>query len=183
MPNNNLCKLSGQQIIIIVAGAIIYGLLSWLDSTVQLPAILIVTLKLAVVVPIFCGLIGGSVVGFLVGFLGSILADVLNPELSFLLYWYVGSGLLGLIPGIGASFLRLSRSWQCYLLAELMALAGVYVSLDYLVSRQVIYEALPPASAWEGIFSPAFLNNSVSALILTPILLGIYHLLVGKKSP
>ncbi|MFQ5578362.1 MAG: ECF transporter S component [Anaerolineae bacterium] len=178
MPDNNLrClwQVNRKQVIIMLAGAVVYGLLAWLTNIAQLPNLLVVSLRPAVAIPIVCGLVWGPLVGLGVGGLGTLLADFLTPGASVTLYWAVGGSLLGLAPGLAMPAMQQYRTWRRYLLAEAAALAGVYLSLDYTVVRQVTYESLAPAVAWDGIFGPAFVSNSVNALILTPLLLWLYY--------
>jgi membrane-bound metal-dependent hydrolase YbcI (DUF457 family) len=56
--------------------------------------------------------------------------------------------------------------------AEVWALVAIYVSLDYVTIRQATYEG-PIQDPWNAIFMPAFISNSVNALILAPILIWV----------
>ena len=163
-------QLNRHNLTVIVLGALAYASLWALTQLLSLPNLLVVSLRPAVAIPLVCGLLWGPVVGFGVGFLGMVLGDFVVSD-NFPIYWDVGAGLLGAVAGCGALLLKSYTSWRSYLAAAAWSLLAVYVSLDYTVTRQVIYESLPAAAAWEGIFQPALISNSVNALILVPILL------------
>jgi len=171
---SGLWAMDRRRLIFIVIGGLIYGLLWALSHLVTLPNLLFISIRPAVAIPIFCGLMGGPVVGFGVGALGLFLGDFIVPGPAFAAYWDVSAGLLGLIAGLAGLTIKAYRSWWSYLAAELWALAAIYVSLDYITTRQVTYEALSQ-DPWASIFIPAFWSNSVNALILVPILIWGYH--------
>ncbi|MEM7034565.1 MAG: ECF transporter S component [Chloroflexota bacterium] len=162
-----------QRLIVIVVGSIVYAILWSLEYLLNLPNLLNVSILPAVAIPIFCGLIWGPTVGFIVGALGVFLGDYFVTDIDFALYWDFGAGLLGLIAGLSTTTARFFQSWRDYLVAELWVLLSIYVSLDYTVSRQVLYEGA--SSGWDALFVDAFRNLSINALILVPVLIWIYY--------
>ena len=176
---HGLWRLDRQRSFIALIGALIYGLLWSLGHLLTLPNLLFISIRPAVAVPIFCGLMWGPVVGFIVGALGLFLGDFITP-LDFPLYWEVSAGLLGLTAGLAGFFGLDYRSWRSYLTAEIWALIAVYVSLDYITVRQVAYEALSQ-DPWGAIFMPVFITNSANALVLIPILIWVYRRWVNRQ--
>lgn len=169
-----LWNMDRRRIIAMVVGSLVYAILWALGYWVNLPNLLNVSIAPAVAIPIFCGLIWGPTVGFVVGVLGLFLGDFLVPDLSFAAYWDFGAGLLGFVAGLSTLALKFFQSWRDYVVAELWALLAIFISADYTVSHQVLYEGVS-GNAWEALFVPLFRSNSVNALILVPILIWIYH--------
>lgn len=168
-----LWQIDKQRLLVILIGGVIYGGLVWLEYFMPFPSVSSFSLKPSVAIPVFCGLIWGPVAGFGVGALGLLLADLLTPGQAFPLAWFLGHGMLGLLPGLVMPVLRDRRDWVAYLLIELAALASVYISLDFLTALQK--GVVAGAVAGPTIFSPAFISYGVSALIIVPILYWGYH--------
>lgn len=88
-----------RQIGLALLGGILYGILAWIFNIIPVPAISLIVLRPAVVVPLVFGLVGGLIVGFLVGALGNILGDAISGWGTFPI-WVVGNGLMGMLPGL-----------------------------------------------------------------------------------
>lgn len=169
---SRLWSIGKSQWLVMIAGALIYGALWALERQLTLPNLLFISIRPSVAAPLVCGLLWGPVVGFVVGALGLLLGDFVVPGPEFPIYWDVGAGLLGLVAGLSALVIRDFRSWREYVAAEVWALVAIYVSLDYVTIRQATYEG-PIQDPWNAIFMPAFISNSVNALILAPILIWV----------
>lgn len=92
-----------REVVYAAMGAALYGVLSWLTNYFQLPSISLVSLRPAIVIPIFFGVAFGPVVGFFTGFVGNVLGDALTGWGVYPL-WDVGNGLIGLIAGLVLGF-------------------------------------------------------------------------------
>lgn len=172
MKNTNavpLWQIDKQRLMVIFIGGLIYGGLVWLEYFMPLPGVFSFALKPSVAIPVFCGLVWGPVAGFGAGALGLFLADLLTPGQSFPLAWFLGHGMLGLLPGLVMPVIKDRRNWVAYAVIELVVLASVYISLDFLTALQ------RDATVGPTIFSPAFISYGISALIIVPILYWGYH--------
>src|SRR5207249_3400929 len=101
-----------------------------------------VSLRPAIVIPIFFGVVFGPAVGFFSGFVGNILGDAITGWGVFPI-WDIGNGLIGLVAGLSVAFANRKRG------------------LDALV---ILVGAL-------GVFVPAGGSDLINGLILLPILL------------
>jgi uncharacterized membrane protein len=121
-----------REVVYAAIGAALYGVLSWATNVLALPSISLVSLRPAVVIPIFFGIAFGPVVGFFSGFVGNVLGDALTGWGVYPL-WCVGNGLMGLIPGLINSFKdrRQSLDVLTYTIAGLSALATAVILLNY----------------------------------------------------
>lgn len=121
-----------REVVYAAIGAALYGVLSWTTNLFPLPSISLVSLRPAVVIPIFFGIAFGPVVGFFSGFVGNVLGDALTGWGVYPL-WCVGNGLMGLIPGLINSFKdrRQSLDALTYTIAGLSGLATVVILLNY----------------------------------------------------
>ena len=79
------------------------------------------------------------------------------------------------MAGLSTITARFFQSWLDYVVAELWVLVSIYISLDYTVSHQVVFEGVAGDQAWQALFVPSYWNNSLNALILVPILVWIYY--------
>lgn len=97
-------QVGTREVVYMAIGAALYGVLSWVTNVIfPLPSISLVSLRPAVVIPIFFGVAFGPVVGFFSGFVGNILGDALSGWGVYPM-WDVGNGLMGLIPGLIVAF-------------------------------------------------------------------------------
>lgn len=104
-----LWQIGTREIVYAGIGAALYGVLSWTTNLFPLPSISLVSLRPAVVIPVFFGIAFGPVVGFFTGFVGNVLGDALTGWGVYPL-WDVGNGLLGLIPGLIGAFSSRKRA-------------------------------------------------------------------------
>lgn len=98
-----LWSVETRQVVYAAVGAALYGVLSWATNVIQLPSVSLVSLRPAVVIPVFFGFVFGPSVGFLSGFVGNALGDALTGWGVFPV-WDFGNGLMGLVPGLALAF-------------------------------------------------------------------------------
>ncbi len=84
-------------------GAALYGVFSWVTNIAALPSVSNVSLRPAIIFPVFFGFVFGPVAGFFTGFVGNILGDALTGWGVYPV-WDIGNGLVGLIPGLVLAF-------------------------------------------------------------------------------
>ncbi len=103
-------------------GAALYGVFSWVTNIAALPSVSNVSLRPAIIFPIFFGFVFGPVAGFFTGFVGNILGDALTGWGVYPV-WDIGNGLVGLIPGLVLAFKDKKQS------LDALTWTGVAISL------------------------------------------------------
>jgi uncharacterized membrane protein len=121
-----------REVVYAAIGAALYGVLSWATNLFPLPSISLVSLRPAIVIPVFFGVAFGPVVGFFVGFVGNVLGDALTGWGVYPL-WDVGNGLIGLVPGLILAFKdrRQSLDVLTYVVGGIAVLATLIILLNY----------------------------------------------------
>lgn len=125
-------QIGTREVVYMAIGAALYGVLSWVTNLFPLPSISLVSLRPAVVIPIFFGIAFGPVVGFFSGFMGNVLGDALTGWGVYPL-WCVGNGLMGMIPGLinGFKDRRQALDVLTYTIGGLALLATAVIVLNY----------------------------------------------------
>ncbi len=125
-------QIGTREVVYMAIGAALYGVLSWVTNIFPLPSISLVSLRPAVVIPIFFGIAFGPVVGFFSGFMGNVLGDALTGWGVYPL-WCVGNGLMGMIPGLIHAFKdrRAALDAMTYTIAGLAVLSTAIILLNY----------------------------------------------------
>ena len=85
--------------VLVLAGLLLYAVVSWATNIFRYPGITSITLRLGVVIPLLWGLKLGPAAGFVVGAGGNHLGDMLTGW-GFFPMWNVGNGLMGLVAGL-----------------------------------------------------------------------------------
>lgn len=96
-------QVTTREVVYMAIGAALYGVLSWATNIIQLPSVSLVSLRPAVVIPVFFGFVFGPVVGFFTGAVGNIIGDALTGWGVYPV-WDIGNGLMGMIPGLVLAF-------------------------------------------------------------------------------
>jgi len=156
-----------------IVGSLLYALGIILTSILDIPGAANVQIRPAVAIPIVCGAFFGPVTGFVSGFVGNLAADQVLGW-GWWPFWYLGSGIMGLVPGLlrptNANYTQLSAIGAVLLRAVIGITVGMAVA--------ALSEHWVTQSSWNdvlwGNFLPAFLSNLVNAVILVPIMLLLY---------
>jgi energy-coupling factor transport system substrate-specific component len=164
-----------RQIVYMALGAALYGGLSWLTNALQLPSAGNVSLRPAIVIPLFFGAVFGPWVGLFSGGIGNLLGDYVS---GYGVYWNwdVGNALLGFIAG-----LAMLRTWGRYnstrsiIIAEIFAAVGIIVGIGFSSYTEIWLSKLTFLSATIGYLLPAAGSDLINGLILLPILLIAYN--------
>ena len=168
-----------RQIVFMALGAALYGGLSYVTNVLQLPATSNVSLRPAIVIPIFFGAVFGPWVGLFTGAIGNFIGDLIS---GYGVYWNwdLGNGLIGFIAGL-AMYLTWGRytSVRNIVIAEVFCVIGVVVGIAFAAySDMLLLKYTFPAAS--GNFIPATLSDLVNGLILLPILLIAYNAAVRR---
>lgn len=103
--SSNIWEVGTRQVVYMAIGAALYAILSYLfNGTVfVVPSVSQVSLRPAIVIPMFFGYVFGPAVGLFTGAVGNMFGDALtgfglSPQ------WSVGNGLVGMIAGMAWLF-------------------------------------------------------------------------------
>lgn len=168
-----------REVVFAALGAALYGILSFATNMLALPAAGNIALRPAVCIPMFFGIAFGPWVGFLSGFLGNIIGDALSGW-GFWIWWDIGNGLMGLVPGFAASLLTSYRDARSLVIADLFVILGVVVGMGFASLSEVFVSGLDLATAMGGYFLPAALTDAINGIILVPILMVAYDAIVAR---
>ncbi|MCE1252963.1 MAG: ECF transporter S component [Anaerolineae bacterium] len=126
--SSHIWEVGTRQVVYMAIGAALYAILSYLfNGTVfVVPSVSQVSLRPAIVIPMFFGYAFGPAVGLFTGAVGNMFGDALtgfglSPQ------WSVGNGLVGMISGMAWLFAdkKKSLNWVLIISAALVAIATV----------------------------------------------------------
>ena len=105
-------EISAQKIVYMAIGALMYGVFAWMfnGATFNIPALSQVSLRPAVVLPVFFGFTFGPAVGFMVGAGGNLIGDLFVGYVSP--HWTLANGIIGLFAGLAMLFENKKQSWN-----------------------------------------------------------------------
>ncbi|HET9919847.1 MAG TPA: ECF transporter S component [Ktedonobacteraceae bacterium] len=169
-----------RQIVYMALGAALYGGLSYVTNFLQLPSVGQVSIRPAIVIPLFFGAVFGPWVGLFTGGIGNFLGDYIS---GYGVYWNwdLGNGLIGFIAG-----LAMMMTWGRYtssrkiVIAEIFAAIGVLVGIGFAAYTDIWVSKLNVAGATSE-FVPAVVSDLIFGLILLPILLVAYNAAIGSR--
>jgi len=80
----NIWAVGVRQVVYMALGAALYGGLSYLTNFLQLPSVGNVSVRPAIVIPLFFGVVFGPIVGLVTGGLGNFIGDLIS---GYGVYW------------------------------------------------------------------------------------------------
>lgn len=169
-----LWSVGVAQIVYMALGAALYGGLSWVTNSLQLPSAGNVSFRPAIVIPLFFGAVFGPWVGLFSGGVGNLIGDYISGYGVFW-NWDVGNALVGFVAGMAvfATFGRY-RHTRAIVIAEIFAAVGVVVGIAFAAYTDIFVSKLTFAGATSE-FVPAAGSDLINGLILLPILLVAYN--------
>ncbi len=169
-----------REVVFAAIGAALYGVLSYLTNILQIPGAANVSVRPAVSLVFFFGLAFGPWVGFFTGFVGNLLADLLSGY-GVWLWWDVGNGIMGLLPGLLMVSMTNYRALSDIIKAEVAVVVGAAVGMF----AASVTELWMSGATWTAViidnFLPAFISNVVNGLILVPILMVAYSAILNRS--
>jgi hypothetical protein len=133
---NKIWEVGTREVVYMAIGAALYAIFSYLfNGTVfVVPSVSQVSLRPAIVIPMFFGYTFGPVVGFFSGAVGNMFGDALtgfglSPQ------WSIGNGLVGFISGMVWLFSNKKRSLNTVLIVN--AVLAVLVTLIFFLNRAI----------------------------------------------
>ncbi len=163
-----------RQVVYMALGAALYGGLSVLTNTLQLPSAGNVSFRPGIVIPVFFGAVFGPWVGLFSGGIGNFLGDLIS---GYGVYWNwdLGNGLIGFIAGLAVLItLGRYRNTRAFVVAEIFAIVGIIVGIGFAAYNDMWISKYTFAAATSE-FVPAAGSDLINAIILLPILLVAYN--------
>lgn len=155
-------------------------MLSYATNFLQIPGAGNVSVRPAVSLVFFFGLAFGPWVGFFTGFVGNLLSDLLSGY-GLWLWWDLGNGIMGLLPGLLVASMTNFRSLADLLKAEVAVVVAAAVGMFV----AAVSELWVSGASWQAVvvgnFLPAFITNIVNGLILVPVLMVAYSAIVSRS--
>ncbi|MFL5803215.1 MAG: ECF transporter S component [Roseiflexaceae bacterium] len=167
-----------RQVVFMAIGAALYGVLGWATAIARLPGPFNISVRPAVVIPMFFGAIFGPWVGFFTGFVGNIIIDLLSGY-GFSWNWSLGNGLLGLIAGL--AFVRAQGAELPSLKsAVLWSVIGTLIAFLFSSVTDIwVYQTAPAEIPAEYI--TVVIPDLIFGIILVPILYIAYQQLQERS--
>jgi energy-coupling factor transport system substrate-specific component len=171
--NKKLWQFGTREVVFAAIGAALYGVLAWVTNILQIPGAANVSVRPAVAIPMFFGVVFGPIVGFIAGFLGNIIGDLLSGY-GFWFYWDLGNGIQAMLPGLIWLTITNYREISGIVRAEIMVVVGIVVGMGLasLTEMWVSGTDFPTTIAIN--FVPSFITNIIWGLVLVPILMVAY---------
>ena len=180
MEKKSLWSFGTREVVFAAIGAALYGVLAFATNALQIPGAGQVSIRPAVAIPMFFGVVFGPWVGLITGFLGNVIGDLLSGY-GFWPWWDLGNGLLGFFPGLIAAGLASYKAGSSILKAEIMVIVGVLVGIGI----ASVSESWVSGADWATVvgvnFVPAVITNLLWGLILTPILMVAYDAVTARS--
>ncbi len=169
--------ISVRKVVYMALGAALYGLLSVPTNFLQLPGN--VSIRPAIVIPLFFGAVFGPWVGLFSGGVGNFIGDLVS---GYGVYWNwdVGNGLIGFIAGL-AMYITWGRynNTRLIVIGEIFAAVGIVVGLASAAFSDIIVSQTT-ASAASATYVSALIPDLILGLILLPILLVAYNAAMAR---
>ena len=180
MEKRSLWKFGTREVVYAAIGAALYAVLAVATNFLQLPSSGNVSFRPAVAIPMFFGIAFGPIVGFIAGFLGNIIADLISGG-GFWIWWDLGVGLMGLVPGLMAFSFDSFKAASTLLKAELFVILGVVVGMGVASLSEMWVSGADMNTVIYANFIPSAVANLINGLILVPILMIAYDAVISRS--
>jgi len=180
MEKKSLWAFGTREVVYAAIGAALYAVLSVATNFLQIPAAANVSIRPAVAIPMFFGLAFGPWVGLIAGFVGNLISDLVSGY-GFWLWWDLGNGLMGFVPGLVYLTMTDFRSTGDLVKAEIMVVVGAAVGMFVASVSEIWVSGIDFTTSMATNFVPSFISNVVNGLILVPILMIAYAAIRGRS--
>lgn len=178
--NKKLFQFGTREVVFAAIGAALYGVLSWATNFLQIPGAGNVSVRPAIVIPMFFGVVFGPIVGFISGFLGNLISDLISGY-GFYFWWDLGNGIQGLLPGLIWLTIVNYREIGGIIRAEIMAVIGIILGMGLASLSEMWVSGTDFPTTVTINFLPAFITNIIWGLILLPILMVAYSAVQARS--
>jgi energy-coupling factor transport system substrate-specific component len=173
MKKKSVWAFGPRELIAAAIGIALYTGLALVTNSIQNPNLESISFHPAVIVPLFFGITFGPIAGFASGLIGTFLSDKIAGY-GFWLWWDIGNGILGLIPGLIAASMVNYKSFQSILRAEIYCALGILAGIGVAsLSEGIFYGASMDVMLTVN-FLPTVVNDLVNGLIPIPLLMIAY---------
>lgn len=176
----NIWAFGTNQVVYAAIGAALYAVITWAFNIWQIPGAGNVGIRPGIVIPMFFGIAFGPIVGFITGFVGNFLADLLSGY-GFWIWWDLGNGIIGLIPGIFSMLVYKYNEKKSILFGELSVLLGAALGMALASISEIWVSGADMNTVLLANFLPSFLTNILWGLILLPVLMVAYAAIVQRS--
>jgi energy-coupling factor transport system substrate-specific component len=128
----------------------------------------------------FFGVVFGPIVGFIAGFLGNIISDLIAGY-GFWLWWDLGNGIIGLVPGLIAVWMTSYNSLKDIVWGEVFSTIGVLVGMAIASISEMWVSGADMSTVIFANYLPAIIPDLINGLILLPILMIAYAAIVKRS--
>ena len=180
MEKKSIWKFGTREVVFAAIGAALYAVLTYALNFLQMPGTGNVTIRPAIVIPMFFGIAFGPVVGFISGFIGNILADLLSGG-GFWFWWDLGNGIVGLLPGLFSGLIVDFKASKSILWAELSVLLGSGLGMGLAALSERWVSGAYMNTVLVANFLPAFLTDIANGLVLLPLLMVAFASVVHRS--
>jgi energy-coupling factor transport system substrate-specific component len=175
-----LWQFGTREVVFAAIGAALYGVLAWATNILQIPGAGNVSVRPAVAIPMFFGVVFGPIVGFIAGFLGNIIGDLLSGY-GFWFWWDLGNGIQALIPGLIFLTIVNYKEIGSIVRAEIMVILGIIVGMGLASLSEMWVSGTDFPTTVTVNFLPSFITNAIWGLILVPILMVAYSAVQARS--
>jgi energy-coupling factor transport system substrate-specific component len=166
----------------IIVGMTLYGALTIPFNTMWTPTTGLVALRPTVVIPLLFGFLFGPAVGFATGFFGNLISDFFSFG-SLFWNWDIGTGLIGLVAGIGYFLVKREdrAKRRGLILSIILPVIGAVVGIGFATATDYLF-GIGMISSTMALteFATATMTDAINGAVLTPILLYLYLLLCSR---
>jgi energy-coupling factor transport system substrate-specific component len=180
MEKKSLWQFGTREVVFAAIGAALYGVLSWATNILQIPGAGQVSIRPAVAIPMFFGVVFGPWVGLVSGLLGNVIGDLLSGY-GFWPWWDLASGLLGFFPGLIALGIVSYKTGASILKAEVMVVVGVLIGIGIASLSELWVSGTDLATSISINFIPAVVTDLIWGLILVPVLMVAYDAVASRS--
>jgi energy-coupling factor transport system substrate-specific component len=178
--NKKLWQFGTREVVFAAIGAALYGVLAWVTNILQIPGAGNVSVRPAVAIPMFFGVVFGPIVGFIAGFLGNIISDLLSGY-GFWFWWDLGNGIQALIPGLIWLTITNYKEIGGIIRAEIMVVVGIVVGMGLASVSEMWISGTDFPTTVAINFLPSFISNIIWGLVLVPILMVAYSAVQSRS--
>lgn len=176
----SLWAFGTREVVFAAIGAALYGVLSYATNMLQIPGTANVSVRPAVVIPIFFGVAFGPWVGLISGGLGNVIGDLISGY-GFYWNWDMANAIMGFIPGLVATRMTTFKAGKDIILAEIATLIGIVVAFAFAGVTDIFIYGYDFQTALVGSFIPPVLTDIVNGGILLPIFMIAYSAVIARS--
>jgi energy-coupling factor transport system substrate-specific component len=176
----SLWTFGTREVVFAAIGAALYGVLSYSTNILQIPGTSNVSIRPAVVIPIFFGVAFGPWVGLFTGGIGNILGDLLSGY-GFYWNWDIANAIMGFIPGLVMLQMTTYKALKDIITAEIVAIIGIVIAFAFAGVTDIFIYGYTFAVAFAGSFLPPVITGIINGGILLPIFMIAYSAIIARS--